>query len=551
MRTLSKLIPQSPRRANKRTRSLSRNSRKSNNNEYLPPPRTPTTQVALVNTTPTRNETLFKITAEVNGKKLRKTQEKYHRKNVIRYRGFSTSISSLFLDEQVVCGAVSWCGLLASSRTEHLLKVREAQLRKRNRGGHQSLDDATSPSKVLGLLLITSIAFISLTYLIWGFGEVDNTYSSDGTVQYTYYGRALNYEGNNESDTDQRQYYELASKHYVPGVMRICDYNRRFWKPIHDLVWSMVDTSTLTTQTEEDITTSEIHSSFESNNNQNIGEVTTTRSLYNWMDDQGLASDLRFFACLTFFLVLGLFGRRRRMKTRYAIIQARAQDDRLHLGSSQRSQGGNHDDMKREGKYAGACSHTLCGCYPVDRKVMKAGMEYEDGDNDEIAPGFKKKHEDCMNSAFGWYMSCCCGKICDLWCQCFSIGALAQEAREVRLLIPPTLQRVDFITHQPWSDYFGNIYRMRLNWKEKQHGVRRGWKSHLDALSLLSRSIVVTFVVATIVIILTEQFNPRAIFSWADACVLLLTFVQSFVVLGELLFRLISYAIINFATKAN
>jgi hypothetical protein len=41
-----------------------------------------------------------------------------------RYRGFSTSLSSLFLDESIVCGAVSCWGLLLSSRTEHLLDER-------------------------------------------------------------------------------------------------------------------------------------------------------------------------------------------------------------------------------------------------------------------------------------------------------------------------------------------------------------------------------------------------------------------------------------------
>ena len=109
----------------------------------------------------------------------------------------------------------------------------------------------------------------------------------------------------------------------------------------------------------------------------------------------------------------------------------------------------------------------------------------------------------------------------------------SQEAREVRLLIPPKSQRVDLITHQPWKDYFTDIYDLRISWKEKQLGVRRSWGSHLQALSILSRTIVTTFVVSTIVIIITEQLNPRAIFTWADACVLMLTFIQSFSVLGK------------------
>lgn len=482
IKTLSKLIPT-------RNRSHSRSKRLNDSDElrsYKPP--TPTR-------TSSKLSTILKDEAAImanhnnnkyksfNQRQEQKRQDRHHRKNVKRYRGFSTSISSLFLDEQVVCASISWCGLLASSRTEYLLDVRDEQLR-------VARSHDKSPSKVLGVLLIGTVAFVSLTYLIWGFGDVgyyDN-------LQYKYYGRTL-----------KEDFYSDASKYYVPGVMRITDYNRRFWEPTYELLWSMVNTNT----------SSSYHES---------RHLRTS-----WMDDQRLASNLRIMACFLFFCILGLFGRRRRMQSRYAVLKARAQDDQIHFGGFKRERNSN---MKREDKYAGACSHTLCGCYPTDRKILKDGIEYED-EEDEIAPGYKKKYEDSVNSTFSCIMSCCCGKLCKLWCQCFSICALAQEAREVRLLVPPKSQRLDLITHQPWKDYFKNIYDLRISWKEKQVGVRRGWRSHFQALSTLSRTIVIISVIATVVIIVTEQLNPRAMFSWADACVLLLTFVQSFIVLGK------------------
>jgi hypothetical protein len=165
---------------------------------------------------------------------------------------------------------------------------------------------------------------------------------------------------------------------------------------------------------------------------------------------------------------------------------------------------------------------------------LKKGREVNNEEDEiEIAPGVKKKNEDSINAAFSSFMGCCFGRLCKLWCQWFSICALAQEAREVRLLVPPKLQRVDFITHQPWSEYFTDIYDLRLGWKEKSRGVKKRLGSNFGALSTLSRSIVVTFIISTLVIIVTEQINPRAVFSWADACVLIMTFVQSFIVLGK------------------
>ena len=54
------------------------------------------------------------------------------------------------------------------------------------------------------------------------------------------------------------------------------------------------------------------------------------------------------------------------MKTRFAVLKARLQDDKVFFGplSANRRRG---RKMDREDKYDGACSHTLCGCYPVDK----------------------------------------------------------------------------------------------------------------------------------------------------------------------------------------
>ena len=368
IKTLSKLLPS-------RNRSQSR-SRAYNENDdlrsYLPP-------------TPVRtNSNLSTVLSEANAgtnqrnhrNREKKRQDRHHRKNIKRYRGFSTSISSLFLDEQVVCASISWCGLLASSRTEYLLDVRNQQLRVARSQNERS------PSKVLGLLLIGTASFVSLTYLIWGFGEVE----TDDASQYKYYGRLLN-----------EDVYSEAAKHYIPGVMRFCDYDRRFWAPFYQLLWSMVKAPNADSE------------------NRHLSS--------SWMDNQTLASNLRTCACFLFFCILGLFGRRRRMQSRFAVLKAKAQDDQIHFGVFKKDESG---EMKREDKYSGACSHTLCGCYPTDRKIIKDGEEYEDGGEDEIAPGYKKKHEDFVNSLFSCIMSCCCGKLCQLWCQCFSICALAQ-----------------------------------------------------------------------------------------------------------------------------
>ena len=110
--------------------------------------------------------------------------------------------------------------------------------------------------------------------------------------------------------------------------------------------------------------------------------------------------------------------------------------------------------------------------------------------------------------------------------------ALAQEARETRLLVSPRLQRIDLITHQPFEEYFNDVYMLRSGWKSGSPG-NNTWIQHFRSLSTLSRYILIIFFTVTISIILTEIFNPRANFSWADGAVLVLTFLQSFLVLGK------------------
>jgi len=89
-----------------------------------------------------------------------------------RYRGFSTSISALFEDETILCGAISCFGLLLSSRTEHLL-----QQRNQRRG----VTAERTPSYILSVALLIVIILVSMSYLVFGNGMVE------GSREISYY----------------------------------------------------------------------------------------------------------------------------------------------------------------------------------------------------------------------------------------------------------------------------------------------------------------------------------------------------------------------------
>jgi len=401
------------------------------------------------------------------------SSRKRPRNDIRRFRGFSTSISSLFLDEQVVCGAVACFGLLASSRTEHLLNVRNVDRRMANGDGLRA------PSKVLSIALFLSIASFSLTYAIWGFGNDAMSSKNNGY-------RALG---------EESTWVPFPSR----GLMKVYDYDSLIWAPVGRLIKNELSLNKNQPEVNRIL---EDSSSIES------------AVAIGWKDNQELAYDIRVLICMIFFLLLGFVGRRRRMRTRYTILKARAQDDRIHRAMK----------TQRENHYDAACSHTLCGCYPIDEV-------FEQRRNSKYP---MSKRGDCVSKGFSIISTACCGKFCRFWVQCLSICALAQEAREARLLVAPKLQHLDFITHQPFDEYYKDIYFLRRKWKGLLESKTSSatFRLHIGAISTLSRHILFVFIATTVVIILTERFNPRASFDWGDAFVLIMTFVQSFIVLG-------------------
>eukprot|EP00980_Cylindrotheca_fusiformis_P004252 scaffold918_cov126-Cylindrotheca_fusiformis.AAC.31 len=82
----------------------------------------------------------------------------------------------------------------------------------------------------------------------------------------------------------------------------------------------------------------------------------------------------------------------------------------------------------------------------------------------------------------------CCNTCCSCWCLWYGMCAIAQEHRHLAQVLPdsPALWQRDYITMQPWSEYFPNILQLR-NSKNM-----RFW-DHVKALSTLSRRLIGAF----------------------------------------------------------
>ena len=489
---------------------------------------------------------------------------------ILRYRGFSTSIQSLFLDEQLVCASMGCFGLILSNRTEYLLQMRNDRRGVRwGKSSSGSDSRQTLPSRILAYALLLTLLLIASTFVIWGFGshgdhsskyaeayyEGYDAYNDDDTFNNNYanannggdddgngYGNRLRVLQDSRSikgslsrrrsqnttnhDTLFSKRHRHSHRHPImPGVFKLRDVNDLVWIPGIDFLKDEWNAQPQPFDEEFEI--------FEGVPDVRLLEDQgaysySGRSSTRKGNERDLAANIRISLLFAFLVVLGVLGRRRRMRTRYYLTRARAQEDHLFYASTGVGIRKVAFQDTREDQYEGACSHTLCGCYPVDpaHDGTEIDQEVEVGDEGLTQRKKKHRHEDCVSRAFKCLMQSCCGMCCKCWFQCLSICALAQEAREIRLLLPPRYQRIDFITHQPFHEYQKDIIDMRRGWRGKS-----GLASHLNAMSRLSRYILVLFCTTFLAIMMTLLFNPRAAFSWPDAIVLVATFSQSFLAL--------------------
>jgi RsiW-degrading membrane proteinase PrsW (M82 family) len=161
------------------------------------------------------------------------------------------------------------------------------------------------------------------------------------------------------------------------------------------------------------------------------------------------------------------------------------------------------------------CAHRLCGFYPSDDKF--------DGD-DEEPPQQRENRQDMCSCLSRMFSDACCGKLFSCQWQIFGVCALAQEGRELDRMIPMHERRFDYVTFQPYVEYFNAIRKLR---KEKNESL---W-SHYMALSKLSRVLLKTLFTAIGVLMVVAFVIKPSIFQWGNLLVFVATFLQAFLVL--------------------
>ena len=139
----------------------------------------------------------------------------------------------------------------------------------------------------------------------------------------------------------------------------------------------------------------------------------------------------------------------------------------------------------------GCASSTVGNCFG---RNMNIENEDSDANQDDENQGF------CLAS-WRFLEKLCCGVLCGCSLQLFGMCAIAQESRHLGEAISrdtrPGLWQRDYITMQPWAEYYPSILRLRLS--NQIHCL-----PHFKALSRLSRRILIAS--ASVLLFVTVMF---------------------------------------------
>jgi hypothetical protein len=148
-------------------------------------------------------------------------------------------------------------------------------------------------------------------------------------------------------------------------------------------------------------------------------------------------------------------------------------------------------------------AHNICSCARSDsgwfgsrffrsnssRETEATNID-EDVDDDDDENNNHRINDLCFN-AWRFLRNLCCGMLCGCHLQLFGICAIAQESRHLQEALPtnarPGLWQRDYITMQPWTEYYPSILRLRFS--NEIHCL-----PHFKALSRLSRHILIAAV---------------------------------------------------------
>lgn len=236
-------------------------------------------------------------------------------------------------------------------------------------------------------------------------------------------------------------------------------------------------------------------------------------------------------------------GRAKRIEIRKDLLWTKAQvlDQRRQNLSVILEQERPDDHSEEQEYYLGqrrrdfyAAHPCLCHCYVEDRLAQR-----------DISDADESGQASMCTRIWEWFCAPCCG----MHLQLCGVCALAQEGREVETaLLPSSYLRVDYITMQPYADYYPAIYEARHQGSPEDNDEAAEDAPTQSSWPRLSRlSVQILQVLATLVVflavwafagrlfwkyVLTANIPAWRLFGLSDMVVFFVTWAQALGLLG-------------------
>jgi RsiW-degrading membrane proteinase PrsW (M82 family) len=221
-----------------------------------------------------------------------------------------------------------------------------------------------------------------------------------------------------------------------------------------------------------------------------------------------------------YLILLSVYTRYQRQSTRREIMKrlyqeraaARGEEEAVNSEQLKLFLEKNRGDMN--------AAHRFCGCYGTDDVffnddgVAPSPLGNQTNEEEMMEGDFCTSLWSCLSNTF-WASCCAC------WCQCCSICAVWQEEMEVNRLTGNEHPTFDYVTFQPYSEYYPAIQSL------KEHQTKSLWK-HMSTLSELSVKLLKSLGFVLVVLLLFALSSIDQNFTWENMIVLLLTLGQAF-----------------------
>jgi len=185
-------------------------------------------------------------------------------------------------------------------------------------------------------------------------------------------------------------------------------------------------------------------------------------------------------------------------------------------------------------------SPCFCCCLANDSRVVERRQHEDDAEEED---GTAEDHPrtcgdtrhtalpaDLCSSLWNW-SKCFCFGFVGCWCQCFGMCAVGQEDREMQRLLSKQELQLDYVTFEPYSNYYPRIASLR-------DAEISSFREHATGLSKLSCRLLQSLGLCILILAVVAISQVVSNITPVTLLVFLATFFQAFFVLYFLYWRL-------------